>query len=189
VQLHTSERGGDTLRAALARGDGLLGTARLEVDRRGRPRRYEAVWTDSTPEVGRQVVERWGDSLLLSGQFIRRFRVPDSAWTVADHGFPELLVPVLLSLPPDSSGHALRVFRPYLNVWEDGRATLRRLGDGHLALVQMGRDTVPTVYVIGPRGDLLLVFRRDLPGSETAPAAASPRRAELERLLAAVQRR
>lgn len=189
VLLHTSERGGDTVHAALARNDGLLGTARLELDRRARPRRYEAVWTDSTPEVGRQIVERWGDTLLLSGQFTRRYQVPDSAWTIADHGLPELLVPVLLSLPADSLGHRLRVFRPYLNVWDEGRAALRRLPEGFLALVQMARDTVPTVYLIGPRGDLLLVFRRDLPDTETGPPAESARHTVLQRLVQSLQQR
>ncbi|HEV8264432.1 MAG TPA: hypothetical protein VGQ06_05730 [Gemmatimonadales bacterium] len=189
VLLHTSERGGDTVQAALARNDGLLGTARLELDRRARPRRYEAVWTDSTPEVGRQIVERWGDTLLLSGQFSRRYEVPDSAWTIADHGLPELLVPVLLSLPADSLGHRLRVFRPYLNVWDEGRAALRRLPEGFLALVQMARDTVPTVYLIGPQGDLLLVFRRDLPDTETGPPTESARHTVLTRLVQSLQRR
>ena len=191
VVLHTGGQQADTVVASQARNDGLLGTARLELDGRSRPRRYEAVWTDSTPEIGRQVVERHGDTLVVSGQFTRRYPVPPTDWTIADHGLPELLVPVLLSLPADAQGRPIRILRPYLNLWEEGQVALRAVGngggDGYVGLVQMATDSVPTVYLIGPQGDLLLVFRRDLRDVETAPPATSTRYARLTRLIRQLQ--
>ncbi len=189
VLLHVSGRSGDTVSAALATGDGKVGTATLLLGPGAVPSAFEVLWTDSTGTDRRVSLGIRGDSVLLDADGrTARDVVPPVPWAVADEGMDELAVPMLLRLPRDGEQRTVGLYRPLRDRWESATAQVRELASGFVALLQMDGDSVPTVLFIGRDGVLLASARGDRRRDETAPRRSGSHRAALERLIAEMRR-
>lgn len=189
VLLHVSARTADTLEVALARADGMVGTVRAVLGPDGRPRRYEGLWTDSTPDVRRHQVRVEGDSVVTGGGRARR-AAPQGAWAVADDGMDELLVPALRSMARTSTPHGLLIYRPYPDRWDSATVRLRPVSGGAVAVMHTEGEAVPTVLIFTDDGALLAVAKQTPEHvTEATPSTGSARGLQLERILAELQRR
>jgi hypothetical protein len=183
ILVHVVDRQRATIGSAMARNDGLVGTARASFNN-GRVSSYEAVWTDTSATPHRVAVSVVGDSLNIqqAGHADTTAVIPERWWGIADYAMNELLVPVLLAHAADTAA-PFAIYRPYARHWDKGTAILRRYGDNFVASYRIGDDTLQTVLLITPDGDLLMAENSGPTGAQRLPSPGSPRRALLERII------
>ena len=100
----------------------------------------------------------------------------------------ELLVPIFLAHGKDSSA-AFAIYRPYAGHWDEGRAVVQRAGEYFIASYRLGNDTLQTVLLIAPDGELLMAENSGPTGARRLPLPGSPRSARLEAIVDEIRRR
>lgn len=176
---HTVATDAQSTSSSLLRGDGMIGTARMQWANQ-RPHRFDVEWTtrDSTTGQAKRSFAASGtlvgDSLRITGsQPSRRVRVPKGLWAVADFGMEECLIPLLRTLGPTLIVRSIAVFRPWHLSWDT--VTVRIQDTASLRIAQVrGADKSNELIVLDAHGDLLSVIRLDLPG-ERRPLEGSRR--------------
>jgi hypothetical protein len=194
--LHTVARRGTAVESGMARGDGVVGTARsqweaLPATGEVVPQSYTAVWTDG---AGRRElrVQREGRTLRVAGA--REARVdlprPEVAWAVADYGMEEHLVPVLVRLPLGASGVQLQVYRPHEGRWDRYVVLVGALPAARLVTLApvdpAEAATQPTQLVVTDEGDLLAARNAGV-GGDRVPLPGTRRAEKMEDLVAMVK--
>lgn len=188
ILLHTTARSGTRISASLARNDGLVGVASVDVNA-SRITGYHATWTDSTSLRTQAVTVRDGSVLLVrQGQPDTVVAIPAGAsWGVADYGMNELLTPVLLAIPRDGAPHPVAIFRPYAAHWDTGTARVRTRGNFIAVALEIAGEQSPETMVFTRDGDFLFGDNADAVDSRRVPSDAR-RIAHLQAALAAVGR-
>ena len=184
ILVHVGSRHGDTLRVAMARNDGMMGTARAVINDNGAPIGYHALWTDSTGHRNHRVEVAQGKVIAGSA----RRDVPATPWAVADYAMDHLVVPMLRSMPADDEPRPITIYRPYPDKWDTGTARIRPIPGGFLGIILMEGAEQPDVLVMSDQWRLVAVVSQGT-GTERVPREGSEARAIMERLLAAIPRR
>jgi hypothetical protein len=188
VFLHTVRRGQAAIESGMARNDGLVGTARAAYAN-GAVTSYDVLWTDTAATPRHIAITVAGDSLAIhdAGRPDTMVGIPAPWWGIADYAMGELLVPVLLAHPADSTEHAFAILRPYPRHWDVGKASLRPVGENYVAHYLLGSDTLGTYFLITRDGDLLLGQNSDPTGAQRVPPEGSARRRRLQAILEAMR--
>ncbi len=186
ILLHTTARGRTKISASLARNDGLVGVALVDVNAASITG-YHATWTDSTSLRTQAVIVRPGSLLLVRhGQPDTSVAIPAGAsWGIADDAMNELLTPVLLALPRDGAPHPVAIFRPYAAHWDTGTARVRTRGDFIAVALQLSNEQSPETMVFTKDGDFLFGDNAGPIDSRRVPSDAR-RIGHLQAALAAV---
>jgi hypothetical protein len=167
--------------SSLLRGDGMMGTARVEWKDR-KVARFAVRWTradtlhsgvDSAISVEGRLD---ADSLRISVPRTGAWAVPRGPWAVFDMGMEEQLIPVVRTMSPGDT-QAVAVFRPYHLRWDTLTVSVRdssgiRLGD------ILGTDKTHELYFIDEDGRLLWGWRLNVT-HERRPLETSVRYYEL----------
>ena len=165
----------------MARADGWVHTA-SERFADGRPLSFHEVWTDApNGNPATRDVERRGDSLIVrkDGRD-STMAIPAVTWAVADVSMQEFLIPVLLTLPRDSSEHPLAVFRPYFRKWDIFRARAWQANGVYWMLLAPGAPEAPQVLIVSKDGDLLMAMRQGPASYVRMPQPGTPRAVVLQ---------
>jgi hypothetical protein len=181
MYLHTVRRGENEVEGGMARADGWVHTA-SERFADGRPLTFHEVWTDApNGNPATRDVERRGDSLIVrkDGRDTT-IAIPAVTWAVADVSMQEFLIPVLLTLPRDSSEHPLAVYRPYFRTWDIFRARVWQANGVYWMLLAPGAPDAPQVLVVSKDGDLLMAMRQGPASYVRMPQPGTPRAATLQ---------
>lgn len=188
ILLHTASRTKTKISASLARNDGLVGVASVDVNASSITG-YRATWTDSTSLRTQAVIVRPRSLLLVRhGQPDASVAIPAGAsWGIADYAMNELLTPVLLALPRDGAPHPVAIFRPYTAHWDTGTARVRTRGDFIAVALQLSNEQNPETMVFTKDGDFLFGDNADSMDSRRVPSDAR-RIGHLQAALAAVGR-
>ena len=208
VLLHTVSRGGeDVVESGVARGDGVVGTARSEWRAETRApavgvspgmlaAAYTALWTACEGEESFRV-ERRGRRLRVEATRRGETRdtvveIPDAdLWAVADYGMEEHLVPVLLRIPAGTAGLRLAVYRPHAARWDVYATSVGHLPAARLVTLvgrgPAGEDARPVHLVVTDDGDLLAAQGAGPDAWERVPLPGSRRSEKVEDLVAMVK--
>ncbi|HKV51499.1 MAG TPA: hypothetical protein VJO52_09880, partial [Gemmatimonadaceae bacterium] len=188
ILLHTTARGRTRISASLARNDGLVGVASVDVNASSITG-YRATWTDSTSLRTQAVTVRAGSLLVVRrGQPETSVAIPAGAsWGIADYAMNELLTPVLLALPRDGAPHPIAIFRPYTAHWDTGTARVRTRGDFIAVALEIAGEQSPETMVFTKDGDFLFGDNADAIDTRRVPSDAR-RIGHLQAALAAVGR-
>ena len=181
ILYHTVCRGGDSVASSMVRNDSLVGVTVTHWTE-GHPSTFATRWTraDSTLVAIRGDVV--GAAIRITGSRLDTLSVPDLPWAVADYGMYDQLLPLLLSLPPDTLQHRLVVLRPYLLRWDTLTVTAQRAGDV-LRIQELGSQKEREV-IIAYHGAVMLVVGENQ-NMERRPLEGTARYAELMALLTA----
>jgi hypothetical protein len=181
LYLHTVRRGEGEVEGGMARADGWVHTA-SERFADGRPLTFHELWTDVPKGNGTvRDIERRGDSLLVrkDGRDTT-IAIPAVTWAIADVSMHEFLIPVLLTLPHDSTEHPLAVYRPYFRRWEIFRARIWQVGTVYWAFLVPGSQDAPQVLIVSKDGDLLMAQRSGPASYVRMPQPGTPRAVTLQ---------
>jgi hypothetical protein len=183
IFLHVVDREHTTIGTAMARNDGLVGTAHASFTS-GRVSSYDAVWTDTAVTPRRIAISVVGDSLKIhqTGSADTTVVIPEQWWGIADYAMNELLIPVFLAHAVDTTA-GFAIYRPYAGHWDTGRANIRRYGDNFVVSYRLGGDTLQTVLLITPDGELLMAENSGPRGARRLPPPGSAQSARLEAIL------
>ena len=186
ILLHTTSRTKTKISASLARNNGLVGIAAVDVNAASITG-YHATWTDSTSLRTQAVIVRSGSLLLVRhGQPDTSVAIPAGAsWGIADYAMNELLTPVLLALPRDGAPHPVAIFRPYAAHWDTGTARVRTRGNFIAVALQLANEQNPETMVFTKDGDFLFGDNAGPIDSRRVPSNAR-RMGHLQAALAAV---
>jgi hypothetical protein len=154
----TSRFANDTATSAMAREDGLVGTA-LAVWSQLLQTGFHSVWTrgDSVVLDVTGLVE--GTRLVLHGTRDTTFALPSIPWLVADYGLEDQQLPLFRALA--LKGGSVAIYRPYVMKWD----TVTISGHQAQALLIVSAQQGPKVkeiYLIDREGRLLLLRRLDI---------------------------
>jgi hypothetical protein len=172
ILLHTVGQHPDSMIAALARNDGLVGISRA-VYENGIVRAYEATWADTSAGLLTQRVSRRDDGLHVSRSGGRDtvLVMPNGAWGIADYSMQELLAPALLALPRDTLLHPIAIYRPFSGHWDTGVATMRERAGLLVFTLQIGSGGAEFL-VFTPEGDYLYGENGGPTGAKRFPSGA-----------------
>ena len=186
--------------SGIARAYGMVGTVQATYDR-GRPRSYEATWTDSAARPVNHRLTVQGDRLVIHEDLAldtlpkpatdTTIAVPSGPWMIAEYAMDELLVPIARTLPHDTLLHRVMIFRPTPRHWDTVRVRVRALAEtpnAALVLSEFSGTENPTVMIIAPDGTLLYLEDRRDEGWRRVPTRNSHRYAELQAILEALKR-
>ena len=189
IFVHVVDRQHTTIASAMARNDGLIGTAHASFGG-GRVSSYDAVWSDTAETPFRQAISVAGDSLKVrqSGKADTTVAIPVPWWGIADYAMNELLAPVFLIHSEDTTGE-FAIYRPYPGHWDKGEAFLRHYGDIVIASYQMGKDTLETVLLFTKDGELLMGENSGPNGATRLPPPGTARRARLDAIVDEIRKR
>lgn len=178
--VHVIHRELDRITEGMLRGDGMAGTAELQLHGIT-PASAVVRWArpDSAPVELRLSVR--GDSLYLEGTREGAWAVPDGAWAIADYGMEDLAVPAASRLALASHDSTLVVYRPYAAHWDTMSVTKRQVvGDGSL-LEFRNPDGKREWWLVGGDGALVQI-RREGQDFERRPLEMTTRMADYRRL-------
>jgi hypothetical protein len=184
------------IEAGFARADGMMGTMRATFAH-GRPRTYDATWTDSAGRPVYHHLSVQGDRIVLHEDLAldtlprpavdTTLTPPSRPWAVAEYAQEELLVPVARTLAPDTLPHAVMIFRPTPRHWDTVRLRVQALAgtpSGPLVVTEFASpEANPTVMIIASDGTLLYLEDRREQGWRRLPSMRSRRYAELEAII------
>jgi hypothetical protein len=176
----TTHLGGDTIAAAMAREDGLVGVT-TAIWSHGRLASFRATWTrgDSVLlDLGGTVKQR---HVILSGSRDTAVTLPTMPWLVADYGLEDLALPLLRQA--DSNATQFAALRPFPFKWDTVAIRGRRSGS-YLVVSATHGAKVRETYVLDEQGVLLL--RRGDEIMERRPLEGTARFADFLRALTAL---
>ena len=184
ILLHTTDRAPARIASALVRNDGMVGVTELRL-RAGAIAEYHATWVDSTRALRTHDISVTEGRLTMKQPGARDtvFAVPpDARWAIADQAMEEMLVPVLMTVPPDSVAHRFAVFRPYARRWDEGTVLAQRRSGVIVFTLRLSTEESAQVVILAPDGDYLFGEAVGAARARRVPVDAA-RRARLETLL------
>lgn len=168
----------DSVASSMVRNDGLVGWTTSHWSG-GRLTNFSARWANPDSlqvDIHGQITS---DGVVLQGAKADRLTPPALPWAVADYGMDDQLVPLLMTLPHDTS-QAIAIWRPFGQKWDTLVVRSRLLEN--VLLVSQGQET----WAISSTGSLLLEVDR-AQASQRRPLKGNARFAEYQRMLAIVQ--
>ena len=154
----TSHFANDTASSAMAREDGLVGSARAVWSRLVQTG-FHTVWTRGDSVVLDVTGRVEGTKLVLHGTRDTAFALPTIPWLVADYGLEDQQLPMFRALA--LKGSQVAVFRPYVMKWD----TVTISGHQTQAFLVVSAQHGPKIketYIIDGVGHLLLLRRLDV---------------------------
>lgn len=180
------------IESGFQRNDGMLGTVRATFAA-GRPRTYDAIWTDSAARPVYHHLTVQGDRIVLHEDLgldtlpkpgvDTTFAAPSGPWAVAEYAEDELLAPIIRTFAQDTLTHAVLIFRPTPRHWDTVRIRVKPVSGALVVAMRAGTESKPTGMIVANDGTLLFVEAPREYGSRRLPSMKSRRYTELDGIL------
>lgn len=154
ILYHTTARNADGLHVGMLRNDNFVGVNEVVTDGTT-PVRFIATWMQGDSVLLNDRGARTDSLFVVEGRAQRAYRLPDIAWTVADIGMEELLIPIMRRLASGPASHPIAVYRPFNQRWDTLFVQVARDEDG-LRVTFLGEPEKPVMF-IASTGEMLRI--------------------------------
>ena len=165
VLYHTTAQNAHGMHAGMLRNDNFVGVNEVLTDGTT-PVSFSATWMQGDSVLLNDRGARTDSLLVIEGRVKRTYPVPDIAWTVADIGMEELLIPIMRRLASGPASHPIAVYRPFKQRWDTLTVQVTRDEDG-LRVTFLGEPQKPVMF-IASTGEMLRIIHA-AGGSERRP--------------------